>query len=239
MVFKLGTTWPKGALAALVAAGLLGGIPAESAEIKIDQNVAQNPLSNLSYDGAGGPAVGTDIDFNSITGVGTPFNAGVNLSCVGCQLDFTTGANTGEGPAFWTFASGGSFVLTGTVPAAFGFPGILVPTVLLSGTFSGAPAASAFGLGSSILTFGGVGIDVKHPSLVTYFYGITPGPGDPPVVFNYTNTEITGTGTVGADGSFNVAVLDADISNVLPEPGSALLLLLGLGSLAAYRRRRN
>lgn len=239
MAFKFGTNWPKGVLAALVATGLLGGITAESAEIKIDQNIPQGPLASLTYDGAGGPAVGTDIDFNLIIGVDTPFNAGVTLTCVGCQLDFTTGANTGEGPTIWTFASGGSFVLTGTVPAVFGFPGIFVPTALLSGSFTGDPPNLAVGTGSAIFAFNGFGIDIKEPKLVTYFYGITPGPGDPPVIFNYSNTEITGTGTVGLDGSFSVAVKDADISNSIPEPGSALLLLLGLGSLAAYRRRRS
>ncbi|HJS74013.1 MAG TPA: PEP-CTERM sorting domain-containing protein, partial [Vicinamibacteria bacterium] len=65
------------------------------------------------------------------------------------------------------------------------------------------------------------------------------------VDFSFGNTEIVaGPDAGGANnalGAFDSDISQADVNNFrrVPEPGSAFLLLLGLGSLtmAAYRRR--
>ena len=246
MAFTHKTPGTKGALAALLSAGLLAAIPAESARIDFDNGgLAQNPGASLTYDGIGGPLVGTMIDFNSIQGVDTPLNAGINLTCVGCQLEFTTGANISEntGSGLWSFAAGGTFVLTGAVaPTGLGtgFAGLPANTVIISGTFTGDPPNIAIGDvgGNAVFAFTGFGTDFKHPDIVAFYYGI-PTSTTPAPEFQYRNTEITGVGTVDGNLGFDFHVDNADIRNAMPEPGSALLLLFGLGSLAAYRRRRS
>ena len=89
----------------------------------------------LTYDGLGGPLVGTGIVFVDILGVDTPLNSGDLMDCVGCSLAFTTGNNIQEGPAQWIWAGGGSFTLTGSVPDL----GLPAGSVLLSGSFTGTP----------------------------------------------------------------------------------------------------
>lgn len=221
------------ALAVVVAVALTAG-SAEAGHIKIDNGGIAALPGTLSYDGDGGPAVGADIQFIQITGVDTPFHDGDTLLCQGCFLNFETGNNTGEGPAIWTFASGGFFTLEGTILPDVGFGGF--SGTILTGTFSNNPPNLAVGTANAIFTFNGFGTDVKAAPLVEYFYGIAVDPLDPPV-FNFSNTEITGAGEVDGDGGFRVAVDDADIKNALPEPGSSLLVLLGLSGLALFSRR--
>src|SRR5687768_4296997 len=95
-------------LMVMVLALVIGawGTSAQAATITFDQIIDGG---TLSYDGAGGALVGTDISMDTITASGVP-NPGI-LTCVGCVLNFTTGANTLEGPAFWNFASGGTFTI--------------------------------------------------------------------------------------------------------------------------------
>jgi PEP-CTERM motif len=196
---------------------------------------------NIAYNGTGGPATGTDVVFDILVAGGTPVNAGT-YGCSGCLLNFTTGANTVEsapvaGIRNYQWAGGGSFVLTGTVFD----PITLLPIAsgtLLTGTFTSAAGFTQVlpGAANDILSFTGQGTDTKHPDLLAFF-GIAPD-----AAFNYSNFEGSGVGTVGGNGSFTGGVNEADlinteITNGIPEPGSALLLLLGLGSLAAYRRR--
>src|SRR4030095_13384665 len=147
---------------------------------------------SLNYDGAGGPAVGSSIVFVDIEGSGTPLNSGVTLPCVGCTLNFTTGANITEGPTQWTWAGGGSIVLTGTVPSI----GINAPTNLLTGTFTGTPNTPGLASAGTTGLFIAIGIDVKD-SVLTAFYGL--GPND----WTFANTEIMlDTFTSGVNGAF-------------------------------------
>ena len=221
-------TW----IGAAVAVLALAASPALAATITFDQLVDSG---TLTYNGTGGPLVGTGITFQTISpslADPPPFNAGTDLVCGGCTLTFSTGANVTEGPGVWTWASGGTFTLTGTIPGI----GIVVPSVILSGTFTENPSAT---LVAGTLIFGGGGIDFKAPELVMFYFGLIAPPPPDNMIFMFSNTEITATPTVGGNGSLSALVTEADITNRLPEPGSALLLLLGLGSLAAYRRRRS
>jgi hypothetical protein len=181
----------------------------------------------LSYGGnPGDPMVGASIGLDSIIGGGTPLNNGVTLACVGCTLSFTTGAVTTEGPPIWSFGGNafGSFTVTGSVPA-LGISG-----TLLVGSIS---LAGAFQVGQ--LTGNVLGPDIKRPEIVA-FYGLTG------MAFNYANTDIVTTPTVGGNGSFSGTVETATITNVasvpVPDNGSTMAFLgLGLLGVAMVGRK--
>jgi hypothetical protein len=182
----------------------------------------------LTYDGAGGPAIGTDIVFVNIQGNDTPANSGVTLACVNCSLDFTTGANTQEGPPGWIWDGGGSFTLTGDVPS-LGLTG----ATLLSGTFT-ATANTPGMAGETTGLFFALGTDVKDSTLAS-FYGLSP------TGFTFANTEIAlGTLTVDATtGAFSAIPNQADIINtqaIVPNPMTVMLLGLGMTGLVLRKR---
>jgi PEP-CTERM motif len=201
--------------------------------INVDQGTGAGQAGGtLTYDGAGGPLIGSGIGFGALAGFDTASNAGVSLFCVpDCTLSFQTGPNTAEGAdgGTWLWDGGGSFVLDGTLnTAADGSGADIASGTLLSGTFTG-----ALGLvgpeGRLLVT--GVGEDQKIGGLLD-FYAI---PDFLP--FRFANTEIVATGlVVGADGSLAGSVVNADLTNTqIPEPGT--LLLLGTGAAAVTWRR--
>jgi hypothetical protein len=183
----------------------------------------------LTYDGAGGPAIGTDIVFVNLSGVDTPANAGVTLDCVGCTLAFTTGANLDEGPS-WLWDGGGSFVLTGSVPAL----GLGAGTTLLSGSFTATVNTPGLAGTDPNALFIAIGTDTKNATLAG-FYGLGPN-------FTFANTEIA-LGTFVSDpvtGAFTSVPNQADLINItqVPMPMTALLLGLGMLGLGAVRLGR-
>jgi hypothetical protein len=188
----------------------------------------------VAYDGVlGNPAIGTDIVFTTITGLGTPANPGVTLTCTGCFLNFTTGGSVSEGPALWDFGPGGTITVstdaTGSVTGP-GFPGLGANTNLLTGSFAGTPN-EIIGPGEALGLFAAGGLDVKNETLAGFF-GLGPN-------FIHATTSIQSDVTVGADGSFSGSVVNADLNNIQPVPEPATILLLGVGLVgAAVARRR-
>jgi hypothetical protein len=178
----------------------------------------------LSYDGIGGALIGRDINFDVVIGNGTPSNAGVSLTITDGSLNFSTGSNLTEGPIY-TWAAGGSFILTGNIAAQSGFAG--TSGVLVAGSFTGIP------LGSGSFSFLGDGIDEKNSDLID-FYGLGAFPG-----FEFANTEISTAAFDDFGDGFLADVTEADIVNTpVPEPASMLLTGLGLFGMGFYLRRR-
>ena len=186
----------------------------------------------MTYDGVGGPLIANDIVFVEIMGTGTPANSGATLVCSNCLLDFTTGANTQEGPGqLWTWAGGGTFTLTGDVPSLG-----LVGATLLAGTFTGTDntpgLAGGIGVTGTDALFIAIGVDSKN-SVLAGFFGLTPE------AWTFANTEIAlGTFTDLGGGAFSAVPNQADIINtqVVPNPMTLLMLGLGLTGLVAVRR---
>jgi hypothetical protein len=218
------------------AVAALAAVPAESALIDFDQLADGGTLSGDF--GAGGTVTGTDVIFQQVKGDGTPFNDGTIVNCeVGCFLNFTTGDSLGEvapGTGIYTFKPGGTFVLTGEIAAlgiGDGNPATADGQVILSGTFS----TTTLQVIGSHIQFLATGQDEKNQNLVDFFYGLGSDTS-----FTYSNSELSAVIGSISGTTFSANVNEADLTNTkVPEPGSSLLLLLGLGSLAAYRRRRS
>jgi len=208
-------------LVSLLALALsLSATPAPAAVISFDSTPG-GAGGTITYDGAGGPAIGSGIGFVNVTGVDTPLNNGATFPCVSCTLNFTTGANNQEGPPGWQWNGGGSFVLTGSIPGI----GINAPVDLLAGTFTQTPNTPGLAGATPTGLFIAIGVDTKDSTLAS-FYGLGPE-------FSFANTEIAlGTFTVDpVTNGFTAVPNQADLVNLAQVPAPAALVLLGLGLL--------
>ncbi|MCI0547413.1 MAG: hypothetical protein L0027_09015 [Candidatus Rokubacteria bacterium] len=184
------------------------------------------PGGTISYDGAGGSAVGSNIVFLSVEGLDTPLNAGSLLSCVGCLMNFQTGPQIAEGSIGagpWMFTGGGQLTIVGSIPAL----GIPAGTVLVSGAFTGVQTQSI--ASTSLGQFGGSGFDLKDSRLAA-FYGLDAE------IFSFANTAIGSDLTMDANGGFSGSVVNADFNNsalATPVSHPATVLVIGAGLLGA------
>lgn len=231
-------------LAAVVA---LTGSAQAVPTLEFDDDLAQTGA--LAYAGGAAPLIGTGILFDTIRGIDTPDHDGEVLQIHAGVLNFTTGANVMSKP-LWIWEAGGSFKLTGTAYVDDGYilgsfdegdtvvaDGTDVDDPLIAGYFASdtGPAAVMIENGSLKGTFSGLGLDTKHAGLISYF-GLTG------INFEFAQTEITGhVDVVAATRAFTALVDNADITNtqVIPEPATASVALLGLGavSMGVTRRR--
>ena len=187
---------------------------------------------SLSYDGNGGPLVGSDILFDLIVGQGTPLHAGPQLGCQNCLLNFETGPNLTEptlGNPLYTWDRGGFFSLTGAVK----YHGIVIASGnLVEGKWL-QPVVGLKGPGKmSVLGFG---MDTKLDDFVDYF-----GLSLVDVVFN--NSVLAQETAFKANGGFTMQIVEADLSNsavaAVPEPDSLLILGGALAGLGWWTRRK-
>ena len=80
-------------------------------------SLAYDPTNALATGGTGNTAVGSNIDIDQISGLGTYANSGTTRKCFNCKLNFVTGAVISDVSAngtTFTFSSGGSFTVSGT-----------------------------------------------------------------------------------------------------------------------------
>lgn len=132
----------------------------------------------ISYDGTPtGTLVGTELDIDLITGLGTPSNDQIVRVCKSCRFDFETGAFLGSTPTTWVFGAGGTAVLIGGVDldndGIIGAGDIPLGSILLQGTWVGNPTVVALGGGFHLV--GGPFVDTKHTALAEFF-GLPGGP---------------------------------------------------------------
>jgi len=201
----------------------------------IDFAILPPNSGSVSYAGGANPLVGSNISVSSITGIGTSANSGVTATCVGCTLNFTTGALTGTTANSWNFGGGGgtSVTLVGGVDFLDATPDIPAGSTLMSGTFGDA----------TVITLGGAGFSIVGSSFfnsanaaLDSFYGVPPGQ----LIYGNLNIGITSAGGPTPPGGFTSSqVLSGDVvGSEAPEPGTLLLLgsgLVGLG-LMGWKR---
>lgn len=190
---------------------------------------------SISYAGGANPLIGTNLAVSLITGInGVPLNDGVPLSCVGCVINFQTGAFTSASGLNWSFAPGGTFTLTGTIPSLTGS----TPTTLMSGYFMSESVVGQLPLppipGLGAFTIAGAAFSTILDPAITNFYGTPPDPMRYASNFNisfYTNGAPAGAFTSNAIASGNLTA-------ATPEPVSIVLLGTALIGCAAIGRRR-
>lgn len=230
------------AIAVMVGAGTALAVPAGT--ITFDDVFGAGGAQDgiIGWDADTGTIHGIDIEFTIVTGQGGTLDDGADNLCDTCLLNFAVSGTSLGGNEFEVDPGGATntVVLDGEVPIAGAGPG-----VLLSGSFT----EGEINRSTNTFRFGSNGIDEKDDDLVLHYWGV---PIDEfTFVFNAQAVpENLSTGSLALPGGLHGGgdlevwwdvLTEVDLSNAptVPEPATGSILLLGLGALAAYRRRKN
>jgi len=208
----------------------------------LDFGITAPTAGTISYDGNGGPLIGSGISVDSVVGLNTPLNSGVTLTIAGGILNFTTGGLTGATSDTWSFGGGGnSFIsITGscTTPEGAAIPSCFSEDIRLNG----APWLLWGGFGNATVTTFGDTFKIASASFYDYkcwdllaFFGL----GDYAFAPLGGNFNISFNAAGVPPGAFaSTVVLSGDVVNTVPEPGTLALLGTGLLSIAGLVRRK-
>lgn len=207
--------------------------------------------------------VGANIGVTSIARV-LP-NPLVNLSCISCTMNFVTGTNTsyspgGFGPGgaplnpSWTFASGGSASIVGSVDlngdnVLNALDGDIVNQTLLTGSFINSATASSIAANGDTRVAAGLILNSQNTTLNQYLFGNPFGgpiwTGTMNIVFNPFGTPPPIGGTTALPTFTSKSIISGSLVNsAVPEPGSVLLFssitaILGIGLVRRRRAQQN
>jgi hypothetical protein len=211
--------------------------------------------------GTGNIAVGSNIDVDDVTGIGTLKNSGVAAQCFSCTISFHTGAATNDTSAAgtdWSFSGGGYFQVIG----GFDLDGdgnydatLDVPTgtLLLTGVFNNpvtitnpGPANDSKFASATLVNimdnridafFGTPGQSVYDGVYSQTFDSLRSRLSNNPASVNYNRWRVS---TYGPTPNNPTGMLDGSVVNtlVVPEPVSLLLFGTTGGIIALCMRRR-
>jgi hypothetical protein len=220
--------WIKILMALLLGVAIFGSPAAARADLIDFSGVGGG---TTSYAGGAAPLVGSNLTISSVTGVMTAAHQGQALTISGGLFNFTTGSFASSTSTTWVFSAGGSFSITGTIPAQSGFGG--TSGTLLSGTLVSATVID-LGMGNFKADVG-VASDPINSALAAYY-------GEPasPTVTGFTVLFQASGSSPSAFTSSAIASTDVGVTPV-PEPGTIVLALTGLPLLGIgkwLRRRR-
>jgi hypothetical protein len=227
---------------AVVATMLLVGSFASAAQIKFDDGF-NTQTGVLGFDADAGVLYGIDIVFYDVFGqdgtLDDVSNVNPPYACSSCTLNFAVSATHNGGGNFTIHPAGpvNEMTLHGEVST--------ITAADIDLLYGGEFASSTSDVSGSSLQFTGKGYDFKDADLVAHYFASPPpqfqftleisqnpiDPSQPPPPFVLDN---------GADLEIWWELNDAQLTNAprVPEPTSALLMLLGLSSLVVARRRK-